>query len=161
MKPQDDITYKEFPLQVRQFLESYFSGVLSKYSSLKSDLESLYISFEERPSYYSPIIKARLELPDKIHYYENDVNWSGIVHEATHLIQSSLKGAEPSIPPPPQYSITSSLDLTEYREDEGEKFAFKVQEEFKKQSWKVIEDDFTKVITNDEGSKFFYDDNGD
>ena len=139
MKSQDTITYPQFPIQVRQFLESYFSGVLSKYSSLKSDLESLYISFEERPSYYSSIIKARLELPDKIHYYDSsDVNWSGVVHEATHLIQSSLNGVESDIPLPPQYTTTSFLSLTEYREDEGEKHAFKVQEDFKKTSWQEV-----------------------
>ena len=130
------IAYHNFPQKVKSFVRDYFrvDG---------SELSSLYISQENRPKEYPNFICAEFIPPHKIAYYNDKINWSGIIHDVTHFMQYR-RDKEGFLRDKEVVKTAAINNYGVYRENEWEKEAFKAQEEFEKYSfdklsWKELE----------------------
>lgn len=133
------ITYKDFPKDVREFIESYFP--LEKVSSY----ELLHLSLDNLPKEYPEFIKAEFVPPYKISYYgkEKEIRWDGVIHDTAHFFQyhTNKKEFEKSRK---ESKVILKGKFSFYKENRLEKEAFRAQEQYlefmrQKLGWRTVE----------------------
>ena len=119
------ITYKDFPKDVREFIESYFP--LEKVSSHKL----LHLSLDNIPKEYPEFIKAEFVPPYKISYYgkEREIRWDGVIHDTAHFFQYHTNKEEFE-KNRKESKVILEGKFSFYKENKLEKEAFRAQEQY-------------------------------
>lgn len=130
------LVYQDFTQEVRDFIDEKFQDLLERHPEAREHLNSLSLEFTLRPEDYRDTIGAEYYPESKtIGYYlpQETLNdhWSGIVHEIVHALQDFFGDTEPSLTSPPEVTSSYLSDKAVYRNDEGEKQAYQVEQEFK------------------------------
>ena len=134
-----EVTYDEFPKDVKEFIEEHFKNVIEKYPELKDYLKTVKIIEAEKPSHYPSSTRAEYDSDTNIISSFGPVDEMigklrrGLVHELTHAVQCFFEGKEEDIPwlTKPLSDEYYQGDLELYWNNPLEEHAYSVEREFK------------------------------